>query len=105
LAEVFAAEAAKKVTDNALADLFPVSISGHTHGETSDTFVIGAAFDVMKATAKAFPSIPLTTMPGFEIRAASNGRFVYWWVDGVLYALRLDDVTNAVLRAHAKRGG
>lgn len=84
---------------------FPVSVTGHTPSDELTTLVIGAAFDVMKPTAKAFPSIPLTTLNGAEIRAASNGRFVYWWVGGTLYALRLDDVTNAVLKTHAKRGG
>jgi hypothetical protein len=82
---------------------FPVSIQGHTPGDASDTLVIGAAFDVLKPGAKAFPAIQLNTGNLGEIRAASNGRFVYWWVDGVLYALRLDDVTKAVMTAHRKR--
>lgn len=99
LAEVFAAEGAA----------FPVSIQGHTPSDELTTLVVGAMFDVMKPGAKAFPSIQLTQKETggvlVDIRAASNGRFVYWWLGGVLYALRLDDVTNAVLTAHRKRGG
>jgi hypothetical protein len=90
----------------ASADDFPVNINGHSMADTVDTIVMGVQLYVLKPGAKAFPSIPLLTTDGLDIRVASNGQFIYFWAKKRMYAVKLEDIiTGARFHLSGKTQG
>ena len=71
---------------------FPASMQGHALQDTAHTMTMGISLYCFKPEAKAFPSIPLVEMDGVEIRAASNGRFIYFWAKNRLAAVSLEEI-------------
>jgi hypothetical protein len=71
---------------------FPAAVKGHTLNDSEKTLAMGVQLLVMKKGATAFPSIPLLERDGLDMRVASNGRFIYMWAKGRLFAVSLDEI-------------
>ena len=77
---------------------FPVNLLGHTRADERDTVVVTLKLHRLQPAACAYPSIALKAAKGYDVRAASNGDWVYWWNGAELMALELNSVTDYLQR-------
>lgn len=73
---------------------FPIHVGGHTLQDTTKTMAIGVGLYCFKPGTKAFPAVPLAEIDGLEIRAATNGKFIYFWAKNRLAAVSLEDIVS-----------
>lgn len=77
-------------------DDFPANVQGHNLGDdVADHLVVSTSLFRMKPGAKAFPSIQLMEEDGLDVRAASNGRFIYFYAKGKLFAVSLEQIIKS----------
>jgi hypothetical protein len=77
---------------------FPAGQQGHGKKDEKDTVVLTIPLHRLRAGTTAYPSIALRERDGYDVRASSNGDWVYFWNGEELKALEL----NAVVE-HLKR--